>query len=77
MVLNQDGTTTGRLLAPGLGENGEDVDEDLTGAWTLTGSTVQLAGDTFLTDVPFNAEPNRLTAEATFNGVLVSAVLTK
>jgi len=67
------------LLAPGLGENGEDVDEDLTGTWTLTGSTVhfQLAGDTFLTDVPFNAEPNRLTAEATFNGVLVSAVLTK
>ncbi|MGZ8391318.1 MAG: hypothetical protein ACXWWK_00605 [Gemmatimonadales bacterium] len=79
VVLDQDGTTTGRLLAPGLGENGTDVDEDLAGTWTLAGSTVTFdqVGDTFIRDVPFTAEPNRLVAGGTFNGVLVSAVLTK
>jgi hypothetical protein len=79
VVLSLDGTTTGRLLAPGLGENGEDVDEDLTGTWTLTGSTVhfQLASDTFIPDVPFTAELNRLSAERTANGATLRVVLTK
>ncbi len=79
MVLNQDGTTTGRLVAPGLGENGTDVDEDLAGTWTLQGSTVTFdqSGDTFIRDVPFTAEPGRLRAEGTFNGVIVRAVLSK
>ena len=79
MVLNQDGTTTGRLVAPGLGENGTDVDEDLAGTWTLQGSTVTFdqSGDTFIRDVPFTAEPSRLRAEGTFNGVIVRAVLSK
>lgn len=56
VVLNQDGTTTGRLLAPGLGENGADVDEDLAGTWTLEGSTVTFdqSGDTFIRDAPFH-----------------------
>jgi len=79
VVLNQDGTTTGRLVAPGLGENGTDVDEDLAGTWTLQGSTVTFdqSGDTFIRDVPFTAEPSRLRAEGTFNGVIVRAVLSK
>lgn len=79
VVLNQDGTTTGRLLAPGLGQNGADVDEDLAGTWTLEGSTVNFdqPGDTFVRDVPFTAEPNRLSAEGTFDGVIIRVVLTK
>jgi hypothetical protein len=79
VVLNQDGTTSGRLVAPGMGENGADVDEDLAGTWTLQGSTVRFdqPGDTFVRDVPFTAEPNRLRAEGTFDGVIVRAVLTK
>ena len=79
VVLNLDGTTSGRLLAPGLGENGEDIDQDLTGTWTLTGSSVnfQLASDTFIADVPFTAEPNRLRAEGDFSGATLRVVLTK
>ena len=79
VVLNENGTTTGRLVAPGLGENGADVDEDLAGTWTLAGSTVTFdqAGDTFIRDVPFTAERDRLSAEGTFDGVIVRAVLTK
>ena len=77
--MNQDGTTSGRLLAPGLGENGADLDEDLAGTWTLEGSTVifDQTGDTFIRDVPFTADPNRLNAEGAFGGAVVRAVLTK
>ena len=79
VVLNQGGTTTGCLLAPGLGENGADVDEDLAGTWTLEGSTVTFdqSGDTFIRDAPFTAERNRLNAEGAFGGAVVRAVLTK
>lgn len=61
------------------GENGADVDEDLAGTWTLESTTVTFdqSGDPFIRDVPFTAERNRLSAEGTFNGVIVRAVLTK
>jgi hypothetical protein len=79
LVLNPDGTTTGRLFAPGLGENGGDVDEDLAGTWSLDGTTVTFdhPGDTFIEDVPFTAEPNRLRGEGTFRGVRVALVLSE
>ncbi len=79
LVLNPDFTTTGRLLAPGLGEGGEDIDADLTGTWALTDSTVSFehTSDTFIRDVPFTAERNRLRAEGTFEGAVVRATLTK
>jgi hypothetical protein len=79
LVLNPGGTTTGRLLAPGLGEGGEDIDADLTGTWSLTGSTVTFehTSDTFIRDVPFTAERNRLSAEGTFQGAVIRATLTK
>src|SRR5215210_6896544 len=62
IVLNQDGTTTGRVFAPGLDQGGQDLDVDLAGTWTLQGETVTFdhAGDTFIRDIPFTAERNRL-----------------
>jgi hypothetical protein len=79
LVLNQDGTTTGRLFAPGLGVNGEDIDQDLAGTWTLDGSTVTFdhPGNTFIRDVPFTAERDRLRAESIFEGATIRATLTK
>lgn len=80
LVLNLDGTTSGRLLAPGLGENGEDVDEDLTGTWALSGSSVtftQAASDTFIPELTFTAELNRLSAERSFGSGTLRVVLTK
>jgi hypothetical protein len=66
-VLEPDGTTTGHLSVPGGGEGGEDVEEDLTGAWTLSGTTVtfDMESDTFLRDVEFTAGENTLTGEFT------------
>jgi hypothetical protein len=70
-TLAPDGTTTGRLFLPGGAEDGSDLDEDLTGTWTLTGDTVTFdhAAVTFITDVEFIAGRNTLTAEGTFSGV--------
>ena len=55
--LATDGTTTGQLFVPGGDEDGGDLDADLTGTWTLSGSTVTFdqAADTFFPDVEFAA----------------------
>jgi hypothetical protein len=71
--LASNGTTTGHLTVPG------NVDEDLAGTWTLSGSTVtfsQTAG-TLIQDATFTAEENRLTGNGTFNGLALLVVLTK
>jgi hypothetical protein len=79
IVLNQDGTTTGRVFAPGLDQGGQDLDVDLAGTWTLQGETVTFdqAGNTFIRDIPFTAGPNRLQGEGTFNTVTVRLTLTR
>jgi hypothetical protein len=80
LTLHEDGTTTGRLLVPGGGEAGEDLDVDLAGTWTLTGSTVtfdQPNADTFVRDMAFTAERNRLSGEENFGDFAISVVLTK
>ena len=43
LTLGPDGTTTGRLFVPGGAEGGGDLDADMAGTWTLTGSTVDFA----------------------------------
>jgi hypothetical protein len=69
VTLAPDGTTTGRLFIPDVGEGGTDVEGDLTGTWTLSGSTVTFdqAADRFIRDVEFTAERDRLTSEGTAN----------
>ena len=78
-TLAPDGTTSGRLFVPGGEEDGSDLDEDLTGTWTLTGQTVTFdhSADTFITDVEFIAGRNTLTAEGTFSGVSLFLQLVK
>lgn len=79
MVLNENGTTTGRVFAPGLDDGGQDLDVDLTGTWTLQGETVTFnhTGDSFIRDVPFTVGRNRLEGEGTFRTVTVRLTLTK
>jgi hypothetical protein len=79
VTLSTDGATTGHLFAPGGGENGEDLEADLTGTWTLTGSTVTFdqEGDTFIRDVEFTATRDQLTGEGTFEDETVRLVLAK
>ena len=78
-TLAPDGTTSGRLFVPGGGEDGGDLDEDLTGTWTLSGETVTFdqTADTFIRDAEFIAGPNTLTGEGTFSGVSVFLQLVK
>ena len=79
MTLATTGTITGRLFVPGAAEGGGNLDSDMAGTWTLTGSTVQFtqAADTFVRDMSFVASENRLTGDATFSGTRIHVVLTK
>lgn len=79
VTLAADGTTTGQLFVPGGDEDGGDLDLDLTGTWTLSGSTVTFDhdADTFIRDVEFIAGQNRLTAEGDFGDESIRLVLTK
>lgn len=79
VTLDDDGTTTGELFVPGGGEGGEDLEADLEGTWTLTASTVTFNqdADTFLRDVEFTAEEDRLTAEGDFSGQALRLVLAR
>jgi hypothetical protein len=78
-TLAPDGTTSGRLFVPDGEEDGSDLDEDLTGTWTLSGQTVTFnqTADTFIGEAEFTAGRNTLTAEGTFDGVSVFLQLVK
>jgi hypothetical protein len=77
VVLEPDGTTTGHLSVPDLGEGA--VEADLTGTWTLSGNIVTFSqtADTFIRDVEFTAAQNSLDAEGTFEGTTVHLTLSK
>ena len=79
VTLAPNGTTTGRLVVPGGGEGGQDLDEDLTGTWTLSGDMVTFSQSesTLLQGVTFTAGRNRLTADGSFEGRTIHVVLTK
>jgi len=79
LSLTAAGAVTGRLFVPGGAEGGGNLDADMVGTWTLTGSTVDFnqAADTFVRDMSFVATENRLTGDATFGGTNVHVVLTK
>lgn len=62
--LRADGTTSGRFFVPGVSDDGDggDLDEDLTGTWTVTAGIVRLAhdADTVLRDMDFELSGDRL-----------------
>ena len=78
-TLNADGTTSGRLFVPGGNDDGSDLDVDLAGAWTLSGSTVTFnqPGDSFFREVEFTAGPDQLNGEGEFGGGVIRLVLGK
>jgi hypothetical protein len=79
VILSTDGTTSGHLSVPGQGENGGNLDEDLDGTWTLSGSTVTFSQTTgtLIQDATFTAEENCLTGSGPFNGFTILIILTK
>lgn len=79
LALDTAGATTGRLFVPGGAEDGSDFDADLRGAWALHGDTVKFSQptDTFVRDMAFLYDSDRLSAEDSFGGTLVRVTLTK
>jgi hypothetical protein len=79
LSLYDNGTTEGRLFVPGMNGDGGDMDEDLTGTWTKSGSTLHLqhSADTFLRDMPLTIEANRLVGDHTFSGTRVRVTLVR
>lgn len=75
LELNDDGTTTGHVYVPD--PVNEDLNADLTGTWTLSGTSITLdhTADTFLKDMTFGATGDALVAERTFQDVRVSVRL--
>jgi hypothetical protein len=66
-------------VVPGGGDNGSTLEEDLTGTWSLSGSTVTFSqtNSTLIQGATFTAEQNKLTGNGTTNGVTILLVLTK
>ncbi len=79
VVLNPDGTTTGHLSVPDIGQEGGALEADLTGTWTLSGNAVTFSqtADTFIRDVEFTAAQNSLESEGTFDGATLHLALAK
>jgi hypothetical protein len=77
VTLSSDGSTSGQLFVPGGNEDGSDFDADLSGTWTLDGSQVSLdhVADTFIRDMSFTADQDRLTGQATFGSATLHVVL--
>jgi hypothetical protein len=79
VTLAPDGTTSGRMFVPGVGAQGGDLDADLAGTWTLSGTTVAFdhEADTFMRDTPFTATQSRLRGQQASSTEVVVLVLTK
>lgn len=83
ITLHEDGSTTGNLFLPGVGEGGEDFIADLAGSFSFDESTGRLAfeqdADTFLRDMTFTAVRSsnvvQLAGEETFDGTIIRLVL--
>ena len=79
LTLSEGGATAGHVFVPGGGEDGGDLDEDLTGTWTLTGTRVSLdhEADTFLRDMTFIVSGTSLSGAETFGEVTITVMLDK
>ena len=78
LVLNTDGTTSGRLFVPA--STAPQVDQQLTGTWSFFSPTdIDLASnsDTFLRDMLFTVTGNTLVGDQTFGATRIQVVLTK
>ena len=60
--LRADQTMEGRVLVPGAGDGGSDIDVDMHGTWELRAGAVRVRpeADTFMTNVAFVVKGRRL-----------------
>ena len=79
LLLTPAGEVSGQLIMPGVPSDTETFISLMTGTWALTGSTVRFSqfADTFVRDVDWVADKNRLSGDETFGLVRVRIVLIK
>ena len=79
IALAADGTTTGRLLVPGVREGGGDFDASMAGKWTLKGDTVRFdqTADAFVRDMPFLVRDGDLVGTSDFDGTRIDVTLSR
>lgn len=77
ITLDPNGLTSGRLFIPDGSEDGSDLDADLTGTWTFVDGDVLFdqTADTFVRDMPFAADDDRLVGEEVFGSATLSVIL--
>lgn len=84
LTLEENGTTTGSIFAPGVDEDGGDLSADLDGTWTLREDddewVVELdqGADTFLRDVQLEVESNgRLEIDEDIDEARIRVILVR
>lgn len=79
ITLTADGVTSGHLFAPGAEEDGSDFEADLAGTWSLRNDTVEFSheADTFMRDMSFEVEDDRLSGDEAFLDERIQIVLRK
>lgn len=81
LELRADGATAGRLFVPDIAvpDGSNDFEADLAGTWRVDDDVLTLdqPADTFLRDMPFVVEDDRLVGDERFGGVHVRVVLVR
>ena len=77
LILTPLGDVAGHLTIPGAPTDTSIFIADMIGSWTLTGTTVQFSqqADSFVRDMDWIADKDRLSADKTFGAVRVRVVL--
>lgn len=78
LVLSPQGMTSGHLhFVAAAGSPG--MDEDMSGTWAMSGSTIDLtqSADTFMRDLPLEFTGNTLVGEREFSGTRIHVTLTR
>ena len=81
ITFKADGTTTGSLFVPAstFDSGGTDLTADMAGTFTLQNDSLTLmqAADSFVRDLTWTIDGNRINGTGTFSGVTFTVVLSR
>ena len=81
ITFSAGGTTSGTLFVPAAssGSGGVDFTADMAGTFTLEGDSITLtqAADSFVRDLTWTVDGNRISGTGTFSGVTITVVLSR
>ena len=81
ITFNADGTTSGSLFVPAASfdSDGSDFTADMAGTFALASDSITLtqAADSFVRDLTWTVDGNRINGAGTFSGVTITVVLSR